>query len=295
MRKIASIILIMIISFMCIGTVPAEAKSTLELDKTEMTLVVGKSYTLKVCGTTKKAANKTFKWSSSKPSVATVNKNGKVKAKKAGTTVITAKKGNRKLKCKVTVQTKWKKLLDTYRNDDAVQQLLFVEYKGNAKADVLLYQKEGTKWERILKCTGYVGKNGIDKKKQGDKKTPTGVYNLTSGFGIKSNPGTTMPYVEVNKYQYWCADKKYYNQLVDVREVPHKCTGEHLIDYVPHYNYGMFLDFNKDCKYKKGAAIFLHCTGSTKYTSGCIAVSQKNMIKILQNVQEGAKICIYKK
>ena len=43
------------------------------------------------------------------------------------------------------------------------------------------------------------------------------------------------------------------------------------------------------------SAIFLHCTGSNPYTAGCIAVSQKNMLKIIRAAQPGAKICIYKK
>lgn len=43
-------------------------------------------------------------WSSSNKKVATVNKNGKVTAKKAGTTTVTAKVNGKKYTCKVTVQ-----------------------------------------------------------------------------------------------------------------------------------------------------------------------------------------------
>ena len=68
-----------------------------------------------------------------------------------------------------------------------------------------------------------------------------------------------------------------------------------MIDYIPQYNYGMVLDYNSACTYGAGSAIFLHCKGTGSYTAGCIAVSQKNMIKILNNAEQGAKICIYKK
>lgn len=73
------------------------AKKQPKLNKTKLTLKVGKSTKLKVKNTKKKV-----KWSSSKKKVATV-KNGKVTAKKVGKTTITAKVGKKKLKCKVTV------------------------------------------------------------------------------------------------------------------------------------------------------------------------------------------------
>lgn len=76
------------------------AKSKIKISNTKITLTVGKSKTLKVKGTKKKA-----KWSSSKKSVASVTSKGKVTAKKAGSATITAKIGKKKYKCKVTVKS----------------------------------------------------------------------------------------------------------------------------------------------------------------------------------------------
>lgn len=261
------------------------------LSAKKATLAPYDTLTLKVKNTSKKVT-----WTSSNPSVATVNKSGKVTAKKAGKATISAKVGQSTLKCTVTVKAdRWSKLLTKYQNNDTVRQLLFVKYTGGTGAEVSMYQKTSSGWKRILKCAGYVGKNGIGKTREGDGKTPTGTFNLTQAFGIKSDPGAKMDYVKVNSYLYWCGDRQHYNQLVDLRQTPHNCSGEHLIDYVPQYNYGMFTDYNKNNVYGKGSAIFLHCSGSNPYTGGCVAVSQKNMIKIIQNAQEGAKICIYKK
>ncbi len=262
---------------------------TAQLSAADLTLNRGKSKTLKVIGTSKKAT-----WKSSDPTVATVSSKGKVKAKKKGTAKITAAIGASTLTCKVTVNTtKWDDILDSYQNDDSINQLLFVKYTGGSKAKVILYNKDNGKWKKILSCSGEVGKNGIDKQREGDKKTPTGIFNLTHGFGIKKNPGTKVPYVKVNSNLYWCGDQNYYNQLIDITEKPHHCTGEHLIDYTQCYAYGMFLDYNKECTLGKGSAIFLHCKGNSGYTAGCVAVSQENMIKILRSVEPGAKICIY--
>ncbi len=79
----------------------AASKSKIKLSKSKLTLNVGNTKTLKLKGTKKNP-----KWSSSKKSVATVTKKGKVKAKKKGSTVITAKLGKKKYKCKVTVKSK---------------------------------------------------------------------------------------------------------------------------------------------------------------------------------------------
>lgn len=178
---------------------------------------------------------------------------------------------------------------------EKVNQLIFVKYKGKSKADIILYKKANGKFKKVFACAGYVGKNGINKKREGDKKTPTGTYGFTKAFGIKSNPGSKIKYIKLNSYLYWSADRKYYNQMIDIRKVKASRAGEHLIRYRPHYNYALAIDYNKKCIYKKGAAIFLHCTGSNPYTGGCVAVKEKYMKKIMKTVDKNAKICIYPK
>lgn len=81
-----------------------------KLNKTKLSLQAGKTSTLKATVSTKgKKPNKTIKWISSKTSVATVSSKGKVTAKNAGTTTITAKATDgtgKKATCKVTVTAK---------------------------------------------------------------------------------------------------------------------------------------------------------------------------------------------
>lgn len=190
---------------------------------------------------------------------------------------------------------KWKRLLIKYRKKKRVKQLIFVKHTGGSNAQVYLYNKTAEGWNCILECSAYVGRYGIGKRREGDNRTPAGIFSLTCGYGIKKNPGAKLPYIHLNKYLYWCGDREYYNRLIDIRKYPHSCHGEHLISHVPEYNYGMFLDYNKNCIYQKGSAIFLHCTGEKNYTGGCIAVKEAAMIKILRNVEEGARICIYEK
>lgn len=82
-------------------SVSASEVSNLRLNRTSVTLTVGKKTNLKVKGKPRKA---NVRWSSENKKIAVVNKNGKVTAKKAGTTKITAKVGKKKLICKVKVK-----------------------------------------------------------------------------------------------------------------------------------------------------------------------------------------------
>lgn len=62
----------------------------------------------------------------------------------------------------------------------------------------------------------------------------------------------------------------------------------------PTGDYGMFFDYNTNpIVYGKGSAFFLHCYPRAPWTEGCIAVSRDNMIKIIQTVRPGARLCIY--
>ena len=77
----------------------AEA-ATVRLEQKNFTLTAGERFTLNLKGTGKKAT-----CTSSNKRIATVTKKGcNVVAKKAGKVTITAKVGNKKLKCKVTVK-----------------------------------------------------------------------------------------------------------------------------------------------------------------------------------------------
>ena len=200
-----------------------------------------------------------------------------------------------KTKSATVCYTDWAMLQKKYQGNSNVRQLIFVQYKSGSNATLILYDKTSSGvWKQILSCTAYVGSKGINKKKEGDRKTPVGQFDLTCAFGINSDPGSKMPYTKVHKNLYWCADK-YYNTMVDVSKKPHKCSGEHLINYTKQYAYAMNIGYNKSGTKGKGSAIFLHCFGNHKYTLGCVAVSQANMIKILRTCGYGSKICIYRR
>ncbi|MCD7840015.1 MAG: hypothetical protein LUG46_05225, partial [Erysipelotrichaceae bacterium] len=157
------------------------------------------------------------------------------------------------------------------------------------------FKKSNGTWKEIIYTTAYLGQKGINKTKEGDRKTPTGLYHFSKLMGIASNPGTQMTYTKITKSMYWCGDKKYYNQFIDESKQTHNCNhsnDEHLIDYTNEYQYVAALDYNSSCTYGKGSAIFLHCTGNTKYTGGCVAISKSNMKKMMTEIDENTVIII---
>ena len=94
------------------GPVTVQAKKqvkakSIKLSKTTYTLKKGKKVKLKATILPKKSTQKKVVWSTNKKKIATVSKSGVVKAKKNGTTIITAKiKGtSKKAKCKIIVGT----------------------------------------------------------------------------------------------------------------------------------------------------------------------------------------------
>lgn len=247
------------------------------------------------------------------PDIAEVSEVGVVRGLKAGSTVVGVKYGRQVLAVEVAVT----ELCDdpdgtapaatpapaptmskaaTLDAATETSQIVLVEYTGGSKATLSVHEKINGVWVERLSTSAYVGRNGIGKTKEGDKKTPTGTYNLTTPFGIKDDPGAKMAYTKVTKYHYWCgaSNSGYYNQLVDSRDTGRDYTSsdEHLIDYKGVYNYCMFIDYNVEGVAHKGSCIFLHCKGNNPYTAGCVAIDEGSMKQIIQWARPGIKIVI---
>lgn len=234
--------------------------------------------------------------------IATVTKKGVVKGKKPGETKVEARYGKQKRTVRVVVtandapQPQQGSAVASLDCANETDQIVLVEYTGGSSAVLSIHERLDGVWTELFSCDANVGKNGIGKTKEGDKRTPSGTYNLTTPFGIKDDPGAKMPYTKVTKYHYWCgtSGSEYYNQLVDERKVSRKHTAsdEYLIEYKGVYNYCLFIDYNAAGEPGRGSCIFLHCAGKNGYTAGCVAVPEKAMKQIICWARDGVKIVI---
>ena len=181
-------------------------------------------------------------------------------------------------------EVKWKKI------DPAEHGQLLEVYDVQGSAGKARLTVDG---KVLFETDVFVGKNGLGKTGEGDGKTPIGTLHPLTAFGVKPNPGTTMPYIDVKPTTYACDENcEYYNQIIDTAETKHDCKGEEMYSYQPQYNYGIATDFNKECIYPNGSAIFIHVKGTKTYTGGCIAFDEDRMVEILKNCDMSLVIII---
>ena len=165
-----------------------------------------------------------------------------------------------------------------------------------SSAKFYLYIKKENKWIKNKEIDAYIGFKGLGKEKEGDKKTPVGIYQFNEYFGIYDNPGTELPYIKVNKSHYWDGDNNSdrYNQLVNIETYTNfnVDNSEHLIDINPGYEYAMNINYNKEGIKGKGSAIFLHCFTKNTFTEGCVAINRIHLKEIYQIINKDCYIII---
>ena len=142
-----------------------------------------------------------------------------------------------------------------------------------------------------------VGKNGIyKKKKEGDKKTPKGIFKIENLYYRKDRvkkPQTSLKKIEITKKMGWCDDPndtKKYNKLV---KIPIKSKFEKLYRKDNKYDLIIPIKYNFDKTINGlGSCIFLHITNNYSPTAGCIAISKKDFLIMLKLINKKTKIKI---
>ena len=182
----------------------------------------------------------------------------------------------------------------SYKTDQLI--LVAAQSFKSSKAKFYYYIKKNDEWQEFLVADAYLGRDGLGLESEYDCKSPVGAFKFNKYFGIEDNPGTKLPYIKLNESLYWNSDPESsrYNQMVNIETYTDFDTSisEHLIEETIAYRYAMNINYNEQAVPYKGSAIFLHCSNDIPYTAGCVAISEKNMIKVLQNVNKNAIIII---
>lgn len=182
---------------------------------------------------------------------------------------------------------------------EEINQLICVIGNGGSDCTVSFHVKDSEgKWFEQFSIDGDNGSKGISyDKREGDLKTPAGLYSLSFAFGIKSDPGALLSYRKITENDYWIADvnSPNYNTWVNSEGVPEASDFEHLIEHNPSYTYALNIDYNVQRTPGLGSAIFLHCYNGKGRTTGCIAISEKYMKLLIQELDSSAMILIVPK
>ena len=161
---------------------------------------------------------------------------------------------------------------------------------------MIIVNKNGTliHKKKLYKCA--LGKKGITKnKREGDQKTPSGIFSLGKVFYRKDrtkNFKTKLKKYIIKKQMSWCDDpnSKFYNKLIFTKDKSKEklFRKDNLYDIIIVINYNI-----RPVKKNKGSAIFIHVARKNySGTMGCIALNKKDLIEILKSLKNNEKIKI---
>lgn len=132
------------------------------------------------------------------------------------------------------------------------------------------------------------GRNGfaeVDAKREGDGRTPEGVYPLGLVFGYGATADSRMPYRRMTDRDIWVDDPNSpdYNRLRKKGETRAR-SFEDMVLPDHRYKYGIVVEYNTNPVVPgRGSAIFIHIwKDETTATSGCVALSEENILKLIR-------------
>jgi L,D-peptidoglycan transpeptidase YkuD (ErfK/YbiS/YcfS/YnhG family) len=168
------------------------------------------------------------------------------------------------------------------------------------------YERDGKAWRETGKPAPVtIGKNGAawglglhdaqtggPVKKEGDDRSPAGVFRIGLAFGYADKSLTAMPYraLQVSDYCVDVSGSPLYNQIVDTRKVGEQAVagatepmrrdlhfdGDHA------YRIGFVIEHNAGGQKAAGSCIFAHLWKTpTTPTAGCTAMTDEAMERLL--------------
>jgi L,D-peptidoglycan transpeptidase YkuD (ErfK/YbiS/YcfS/YnhG family) len=178
----------------------------------------------------------------------------------------------------------------TNQIDKSTQILLVVDNSSFFLTRTTLYamEKREDTWQMAFKPFNIViGGKGFappGEKREGDGKTPSGIYSLKMTFGYDTTIGTKMPYRQALADDIWVDDPNAddYNHWTKKQE-----SGAASYEIMKRddnlYKYGIIIEYNTNPVIKgNGSAIFMHIWKEENVpTAGCVAMSEENILKIL--------------
>lgn len=175
------------------------------------------------------------------------------------------------------------------RLDGSVSQAIVVHpiNKNSNQAQLSAWQRQANSWHRTYFVSAVIGRNGLalpGQKKEGDGKTPSGVYSLGPAFGYASSIDTGLLYRQATDNDFWVDDlhSMQYNQWVRGTPLAHSFERMKRRDNL--YQYGIVIGYNMHpIVVGAGSAIFMHVWRRyNSPTSGCVALNQRSLRKILR-------------
>jgi D-alanyl-D-alanine dipeptidase len=162
-------------------------------------------------------------------------------------------------------------------------------WKSVAAAQPALIGRNGMAWSQAFRA---VGKHGEPVKVDGDKRAPAGFYRVGASFGFA--PSLRPGYLHVREGTV-CVDEPAspaYNTITTRAKIGAKVHAENMWR-VPAYKHGLLVDYPTDRNRRAGSCIFIHIRmPDAKYTQGCVAVPEAQVLELQEFAEPGAVIGI---
>jgi L,D-peptidoglycan transpeptidase YkuD (ErfK/YbiS/YcfS/YnhG family) len=163
---------------------------------------------------------------------------------------------------------------------------------GATTATFTAYERAGDGWRRAFgPWPARVGTRGIappGEKREGDGRTPSGVYGFDFFFGVDPDPGVKFPYRRIaGRSIVWDDDPEspLYNTWVDLDRQQAGPSPEPMYTR-PAYDHGAVIAYNTARTPGLGSAIFLHVsTGGP--TAGCVSLPEAQLVDVLRWLDPG--------
>ena len=159
---------------------------------------------------------------------------------------------------------------------------------GVTTATLTAYERDGAgAWRRAFgPWPARLGTRGLappGEKREGDGRTPSGVYGFDFFFGVAPDPGVRFPYRRVTSPSIvWDDDpaSPLYNTWVDLDRQQAGREPEPM--YVsPAYDHGAVIAYNTQRTPGLGSAIFLHVSNGGP-TAGCVSLPAGQLVEVLR-------------
>jgi D-alanyl-D-alanine dipeptidase len=178
------------------------------------------------------------------------------------------------------------------------QQLLVVTTPGwnNVDGTLRRFEKQDGRWQPVGDSIPIVvGKSGLgwdgitDRpasttppvKKEGDGRSPAGIFKITDLFGFAPSHNGKLPYTSLTDSTECVDDASSlaYNQIVDRKQIPSPdWNSSEKMRTIDGYKLGAVLDYNSPKVPGAGSCIFLHIwNGPGHGTAGCTAMDESHV------------------
>ncbi len=162
-------------------------------------------------------------------------------------------------------------------------------WRSVASAQPALIGRNGMAWSHAFRT---LGRGGEPVKVDGDKRAPAGFYRIGASFGFA--PSARADYLHLKEGTV-CVDEPAspaYNTITTRAKVGPSVHAENMWR-VPAYKHGLLVDYPTDRAKRAGSCIFIHIRmPDAKYTQGCVAVPEAQVLELQNFAQQGAVIAI---